>query len=128
MQLTELHPEFLGAGGHGVSQPSDRACPVCQGAGCDDCHSTGKEYEPAPRREGVGLLFDCPCGCESQCFVGFANPLDGGPPHDPRAGAQWQRTGDTFETLTLTPSILRSKEKGGCGWHGFITNGGIVTA
>jgi len=33
----------------------------------------------------------------------------------------------TFETLTLTPSILRTPEKGGCGWHGFVTNGEIIT-
>lgn len=32
----------------------------------------------------------------------------------------WQREGETFDTLKLTPSILRSKDKGGCGWHGFI--------
>ena len=37
----------------------------------------------------------------------------------------WQRTGDTFETLTLHPSILRSPQKGGCGWHGWVTNGEV---
>ena len=26
---------------------------------------------------------------------------------------------------TRTPSILRAKEKGGCGWHRFITNGEV---
>jgi hypothetical protein len=34
----------------------------------------------------------------------------------------WNRTGDTFETMTLTPSIDGS----GVGhWHGFITNGEV---
>ncbi len=40
--------------------------------------------------------------------------------------AHWQRTGETFDTLTLTPSIHSRKEKGGCGWHGFITNGEVT--
>jgi len=34
----------------------------------------------------------------------------------------WSRTGDSFESLSLIPSIDCS-EWGG--WHGFITNGGI---
>jgi hypothetical protein len=55
--------------------------------------------------------------------VPFANPIDGGPQLE-RHG--WQRTGDTFETLTLTPSILRARARGGCGWHGFITNGAVT--
>jgi len=127
MRLVDLHPRFLGAGGEGVRQPSERACLVCHGVGCDDCHSTGKEYEPAPAREGVGVLLDCPCGNadeDHQLFVPFANPLDGGPPVQTGKNNGWQRTGETFETLTLTPSIQRV---GGCGWHGFITNGEIST-
>jgi hypothetical protein len=28
-----------------------------------------------------------------------------------------------FETLTAKPSILHDREKGGCGWHGYLTNG-----
>lgn len=27
------------------------------------------------------------------------------------------------ETKSLTPSIVCAKEKGGCGYHGFLTNG-----
>lgn len=42
------------------------------------------------------------------------NPLD-----------YWERTGDTFDTLTLKPSIQRV---GGCAWHGFITNGEVIGA
>jgi hypothetical protein len=140
MKLTDLHPRWLGAGGDGVYMPGPDACALCAGVGCDTCHSTGKAYVPAPTRTGVGISFDCPCAtCVAQrtgnedddfylrVFVGFSNPIDGGPPHDPRPGAQWQRTGERFDALTLTPSILRRKEKGGCGWHGFITNGEIVT-
>ncbi len=78
-----------------------------------------------PLSEGVGVNFDCPCGCDSPCFVPFTNPIGGGAPCDPNHG--WQRTGETFEALTLTPSILRNPIRGGCGWHGFITNGEVLT-
>ncbi len=37
-------------------------------------------------------------------------------------GVLWQRTGETFETLTLSPSVDASRA--GC-WHGFITNGEV---
>jgi hypothetical protein len=106
MKLVDLNPRFVGAGGEGISD---------------------KDGNPSPARHGIGLLFTCPCGkCDEyhDCFVSFANQLDGGPPL-PDERPLWQRTGDTFETLTLTPSILRSVEKGGCGWHGFITNGEV---
>lgn len=80
---------------------------------------------------GVGIAFDCPCGDrdeEHRCYVPFKNALDGttdfkqtSEPHT------WQRAGETFEELTLTPSIHRVKERGGCGWHGFVTNGDVTT-
>ena len=35
----------------------------------------------------------------------------------------WKRTGENFETLTLTPSVDASAEGH---WHGFITNGNIT--
>ncbi len=104
MKLNDLNPRFLGAGGEGVFR--------------DD--------KPAPRREGVGVEFDCPCGkCGIPCYVQFDNPLDGGSKYNP-PHAGWKRTGETFETLTLTPSILRTLPHG-CGWHGFITNGEVIT-
>jgi hypothetical protein len=142
MRLTDLDPRFVGAGGEGVYQQTGRACPVCDGensADCKPCHGTGKEYEPAPARRGVGLSFLCPCATctpkrkgsvdedfHLRVFVGFANPIDGGPAHDSRPGAQWQRTGDTFETITLRPSIL-STPPHGCGWHGYVTAGEVTT-
>lgn len=88
-------------------------------------------------RHGQGLDFDCPhCpeGNRTKLAIAFANPLDGGPPEPPRdftfpdgtkgRTVYWQRTGDTFETLTLTPSV--DAQSHGVGhWHGFITNGEI---
>jgi hypothetical protein len=108
VKLTDLNPSFIGAGGEGVTMHG----------------------QPMPIRNGVGLVLDCPCGCDSALYVPFANPLDGGPPLDVKG---WQRTGENFETLTLTPSILRVKRKDtagvehGCGWHGFITRGEVQT-
>ena len=99
MKLTELNPEFVGHGGEGVSDANG---------------------QPVPRREQVGIQFDCPCGCDNPLFVPFENPLDGGPGVYP-PGRGWTRRGGDFDVMTLTPSILRKD----CGWHGFVTNGEI---
>ncbi len=75
----------------------------------------------------VGVTFDCPCGCSpdgQRVAIEFSNPIEGGAPTR-SDGHTWQRTGETFETLTLSPSILRRRA---CGWHGFVTNGEIRTA
>ena len=81
------------------------------------------------RSERIEVSFDCPVhGKAHRVRVPFANPLDGGEPV--KRNHLWQRTGDTFETLTLTPSVDYTKYDNGtvrdptC-WHGFITNGEI---
>lgn len=89
-------------------------------------------------RHGMGLSFQCPCkpGCDLTLGVWFANPLDGGPPapEGEMPKPRWVRVGDTFETMTLTPSIdadspdlVKGKpELGKLGhWHGHITAGEI---
>lgn len=98
MKLTELNPRWMDA------EHDNKGAPA--------------------KRTGIGVLFDCPCGCGESCYIPFANPLDGGPAHDP-SQATWQRIGDTFESLNLTPSILR---RSGCKnkWHGYIRNGDAV--
>lgn len=109
MLLTELNPQWMRAGGEGIFNA---------------------DGTPAAPRHGIGVLFTCPCGrCDAQhdCYVPFTNPLDGGPAVND-GHATWTRTGDTFETLTVTPSILRSTNRGGCGWHGFITAGEVINA
>ena len=127
MKLADLNPEFYNGGGEGVFQRTDRLCPRCNGdnsAACEPCHGSGREYEPAPLRVGLGIIFDCPCGNTDEghpCAIPFANPLDGREPYDKRG---WHRTGDTPETLSLRPSIQRI---GWCNWHGFITNGEVET-
>jgi hypothetical protein len=52
--------------------------------------------------------------------VWFANPIDGKGSYENGSGHRWQRDGDTFETLSITPSI---QIVDGCGWHGFVTKG-----
>jgi hypothetical protein len=102
VRLADLHPVFLTTGGSGVFYADGSAMPVT---------------------EGVGVCFDCPCGNHAddhRCYVPFSNPIGPGPHVN---GKGWQRTGDTFETLTLRPSVHRL----GCGWHGFISAGDVST-
>jgi len=85
-------------------------------------------------RRGMGLTFNCPVHRNHRLGVMFANPIDG-LPGDATAKYRWHRDGDTFETLTLGPSIDASGNKADVGehvgmiqtpcWHGFITNGEI---
>lgn len=103
MKLTELNPHWVGAGGEGV---------------------TDKDGNPVPERKGVGIEFDCPSGCNRPCFVSFTNPLDGGQAFN-NGHVTWERTGETFDTLTIRPSIQRMD---GCKWHGFVTNGEVTGA
>ena len=76
-------------------------------------------------RQGMGIMFDCPHCWSQKLGVWFANPLDGGIPAGPECAPtpRWHREGDTFETLTLSPSVDASAVGH---WHGFITNGEIV--
>ena len=107
MKLTDLQPRFYSHGGEGISDASGN---------------------PVPERVGMGLIFSCPCGCPSDVAVPFSNPLDG-KPSGRECGPAWERTGETFDTMTLAPSILRvHPERYGCkGWHGFVRNGEIIT-
>lgn len=90
-----------------------------------------KGYFDGPERHGMGITFDCPhcpAGKRTRLGVAFVNPVDGGAPMplDPTGKNGWRflwrRTGDTFETLTLTPSIDASAQGH---WHGFISNGDV---
>jgi hypothetical protein len=82
----------------------------------------------ADGRNGMGVTFDCPhchaLGKYQKLGVWFANPVDGGTPAEPAVEPKprWQRAGETFETLTLTPSIDASASGH---WHGWITSGDV---
>jgi hypothetical protein len=75
--------------------------------------------------EKSGFLCCCPCGgCDEDrlLYVPFKNPIGPGPVTTREQG--WQRTGETFESLTVSPSIRRLE---GCQWHGLLQNGVFVT-
>ncbi len=97
-KLTDLNPRWVGSGGPGIYD---------------------KDMNPVQERTGVGISFECPCGCGQRAYIGFNNPVDGGAVVEPNH-AKWERSGEDFETLTLRPSILR---QGGCAYHGFLTDG-----
>ena len=88
----------------------------------------------------VGVTFDCPGACcaalrsikdtegesplvKSRACVPFRIGLDGAP--TPWGDKGWERDGDTFETLTLRPSVWISPPQH---WHGFIHSGEAVNA
>ena len=82
-------------------------------------------------RHGMGLSFLCPVHRNHKLVVMFANPIDGGAASKSDKYL-WHREGDTFETLTLGPSIDASGhqlwdtiEFKSC-WHGFIRNGEVT--
>lgn len=70
-------------------------------------------------RHGMAVTFDCPCCRKTRLGVWFSNPIDGKAATDD-ASHLWQRSGTTFDDLTLTPSIDASAHGH---WHGFITVG-----
>ena len=75
-----------------------------------------------------GIEFDCPV-CKKRLSVAFLPWINPGnlPQEGDFAFAQlkWQRRGDTFETITLEPSI--NFEQARC-WHGHIANGEVITS
>lgn len=88
-------------------------------------------YHWSGRTERIGVSFDCPVhGTAHRVHVPFANPLDGGEPEKGR-NHLWTRSGDTFETLTLSPSVDYTKYDNGtlrdasC-WHGFVRDGEVT--
>lgn len=96
----------------------------------------------------VGVRFYCPINDgngphtegHSVCVL-FENPPDGGPAHPPdpgcpgnNRGRRWRRTGDTFETMSLAPSVDCTTSEGcdktdhrQCShahcWHGNVERG-----
>lgn len=98
MRLTELQPHWVGlAPGHAIGITF--LCPHC-------------------RNIRLGVAFDIPIGGEIlDNFVGMRLAAQ-----HPNFTAGWHREGDTFETLSLTPSIDTSLHGH---WHGLLTNGEV---
>lgn len=94
-----------------------------------------------PGSEKWGIEFDCPCGtppatcdcgqpdcpaidspgCQfSRVSIMFSNPVNG--PVSRWGREKWKRKGETFEDLSLVPSINAVGH-----WHGWLTNGELVS-
>jgi hypothetical protein len=105
-------------------------------------------YTGQPGDAVRGVHFDCPeghAGCSHA--IPFTPTLEGGPTTGwQQNGAVWQRTGDTFDTLVLSPSIRRNPTYASmeaalaagalpqylepthfCAFHGYIGGGGGQT-
>ena len=74
----------------------------------------------------IGLTLDCPHCKATRLAVPFHHSDRAAMEdayilaHAPSTGHIWTVTGDSFENLSLSPSVDASN----CGhWHGFITNG-----
>ncbi len=80
--------------------------------------------------EARGVMFLCPkCFIANRGRVGTHSVIAWftGVPADRVPGpGRWEASGTSLADLTLRPSILLTGE--GCGWHGFITNGEVITA
>lgn len=72
-----------------------------------DCNPSFITYDGRDDHAPDALFFDCPEGHEGcRYHVPFSPAMDGAPrPVQQANGACWDRTGDTFETLSLSPSI-----------------------
>ena len=108
MKLTELDPHWVGlAPGHAIGLTF--LCPCCR-----ECR--------------IGVPFDVAIGGEKlESIIGRDLTVN---LHREQAALankknekHWHREGETFDTLTLPPSIDASQHGH---WHGFITNGQVT--
>lgn len=79
----------------------------------------------------TGITFDCPHCRAQRLGVMFKNAID--PEHWLERGvtrhhdkAEWDRVGETFDTLTLSPSIDTTQLAFDGHWHGHIRNGEVT--
>lgn len=79
----------------------------------------------------TGITFDCPHCRVQRLGVLFKNAID---PEGwiekgvtrCHAECEWDRTGETFDTLSLSPSIDTTQLVFENHWHGFINNGEVI--
>lgn len=90
------------------------------------------DLKPRLHKNEVYLEFDCPLGHPHRILV----PIDAA-----RHPKSWARSGEFPDSLTLSPSILAHtaapieqdllgeayERASACGWHGFITNGEVLS-
>lgn len=84
-------------------------------------------------RHGIGLSFECPCGCDQRVAVGLANPRDGGEPviltRSREGTPTWWRVtnAEDFGGTSLSPSIIVWREDK-IHWHGWVIEGEVTPA
>lgn len=107
MKLTELSPRWFDVSGVGTDKDGiSFLCPHClkRRLGVQFANSIGGEEKPPMTQK------------EKMKHIHELRTFDIG------MSTVWQRTGDTFENLTLFPSIDCSNSGH---WHGWITNGEV---
>lgn len=81
----------------------------------------GAEIEYGTTPPFVGMIYCCPCGCDSRGSLPFIQYRGDG-----HSNPQWDWDGNV-EKPTLKPSIAHSVGDGKGGmvehWHGYLTNG-----
>ena len=73
----------------------------------------------------IGITFKCPIeDCPIRYIGAYWLP---GPGYDPNKYDLWAKTGDSFDTLTLAPSVNATRGKEGkptgCKFHGHVKRG-----
>jgi hypothetical protein len=125
MKLTELEPQFVK---YVTQSPDDQFA---------EGRATPAEFlhHVATAQEAQGIVFLCPAcfkrngGSVGTHAIEVSFSGKGAKDHQGsrnREGkpSRWTVSGNTYDDLTLRPSILIDPAKPGCdGWHGFITNG-----
>ena len=77
--------------------------------------------------EVYGIRYDCPCGDSGcpmggWCVVPTKANFTGKPTCADSLARGWDVSGDSFENISLTPSIHHFGH-----WHGFLTNGVLTS-
>lgn len=111
MKLSDLEPSFLT-----VIEPGK-------------VHQMTSDLVDLTHGRAQGIRFLCPkCFEENGGAVGTHGVQcwfrDADVPEIEEPKPRWGMSGSSFADLTLSPSILLTS---GCGWHGFVTAGAIVT-
>lgn len=109
MKLTELNPRWQTTGERRVGVNFE-----CPGACCAGKPSPRDQFD-ARERAGETKIIVC---------VPFKTDTEGKPYRDDG----WDRGSDTFETLTLAPSIQAYGFDRSPHWHGFIRAGEVIPA
>lgn len=80
--------------------------------------------KPAPTLTS-GMTFLCPCCRKQRIAVFFKDWCPLGTVQESTDEPRWSRTGDTFENITISPSVDMSRYGH---WHGHIQNGEVTNA